>query len=176
MTRTRMHRPGFTLLELVIAMGIGTVLMGMLAVVMARVLVANAAAERHGEGIAALGRLGEQFRRDARAAADAKTEKSAGQPTRLRFDRLDGTQVEYEIAEAGLRRVVSAAGRVQHREMFVLPRMKILGWNEDFDATGEISLIVGRTDLRGDHEQAIASRFSISAPLGRDRRYGGSGQ
>lgn len=171
MKRRPSRTSGYTLIEMLVAIAIGTVLMGMLGAVVSRVLAANEAAGQHLEGIVALGSLGEQFRRDVRAASDATVVKEGGQIRRLQLNGLDGDQIEYEIAETGLRRTVSRSGQVQAREVFVLTGMKVLGWNEDFQESGEISLLVGRLVRRGDDDRALGNQFSIAAPLARDRRW-----
>jgi prepilin-type N-terminal cleavage/methylation domain-containing protein len=174
MKRPIRRTSGFTLIELLVALAMGTALMGTLAAVVSRVLVANAAAGEHLEGIVALGRLGEQFRSDVHAASAANLEKESGQIRRLRLEGPDGERVEYEIVETGLRRAASRSGEVKSREMFVLAGMKVLGWNEDFQTTGAVSLLVGRLARRGDDNAAIRNQFSVAASLGRDQRLKGS--
>jgi prepilin-type N-terminal cleavage/methylation domain-containing protein len=163
-------RTGYTLIELLIAMTIGTALMGTLAVLMARILSSNAAVKEHLQSVAALGRLGEQFRRDVHAATAAEVD---GEVRRLRLDAPGRESIEYEICDAGLNRVVLRAGQAQAREQFVLAGMKVLGWNENSASTGELALELGRLARQDQDEPTVSSTFSITAALGRERRFRG---
>jgi hypothetical protein len=140
---------------------------------MHRVLMANSAAGEHLEGVVALARLGEQFRRDVHAASAAKIEKDGDQFRKLELDDSSGGQIEYEICPEGLRRTVLRSAQPQARELFVLAGMKVQGWNEDAATTGELAMRISRLARRGADETTTGRPFSIAAAVGRDRTLGG---
>ncbi len=167
MRRTCAHKAGFTLIEMLISMAVATSALGLLAATVSRVLTANDTAREHLQGITSLGRLGEQFRGDAHAADTARLENVDGQARTLHLGLEDGSSVEYAIDAAGLRRTLSVDGQVTHREMFVLPGMQVLGWNDDFETAGRLSLRIARLVHQGDDVQALGKQFSIDAATGR---------
>lgn len=158
-----MKRPsGITLVEVILAIVIATSVMGVLAAVVSRMIASNAAAHEHLRTVVTLGRLGEQFRRDAHASHRATIEESNDEPARL---TLHGEgSIEYEITPAGLERVATNAGRPEHRDLFVLPGMKFLGWQMDDDGR-EISLVIGRLARPQSEDATLGGRFSIVASL-----------
>lgn len=80
--KTCPKRTAMTLVELLFALFIATAFVGMLAVMMARLLASENSSTRHLEGMVSLAQLGEQLRRDAHAASDARIEPLDSQPDR----------------------------------------------------------------------------------------------
>ncbi len=173
MKRPRSAHAGYTLIELLLAMSIGTVLMGILAVTMSRIMTSNAAVGEQLQSITNLGRLGEQFRRDVHAATSAQVGRDGEIVRRLQLASTEDAVIEYEICDAGLNRVARRGGEVQGRDQFALNGMQVLGWNEDSATTGQVTLDVGRMTHHGELEPTVATRFSITAGLGRDQKIGG---
>jgi type II secretory pathway pseudopilin PulG len=153
-----------TLVEVVVAMSIATALIGVLAAAVSRVIVSNAAAQEHLQTVVTLGRLGEQFRRDAHGANQATIEEVKDQPARLKFAAEADRTIEYEITPAGLARVVTSGDKTQHRDLYVLGGMKPLGWKLDADGRA-ISLDMGRLARPQDGDTTLGGRFSIVASL-----------
>jgi type II secretory pathway pseudopilin PulG len=168
------RRSGITLVEMVVAITVGAVLMGLLGATVSRVLVANSLAGEHLEGLVALGQVAQQFRRDVHSATHAEVKNAAGSPQRLVLDADDGSQIEYQIEPTGLRRTVTQSGSVKHRETFILPGMKVIGWNDDFQTTGELALIVGWVARQGHDDGTLRNRFPIRASLAINRQWKGS--
>jgi len=160
-------RAAFTLIELLVAMVLGSAVLGLLAATMSRVLTGSRSAQDHLQAATSLGRLAEQFRDDVHAAASAHSDRVDNEPARLILERGDDTRVAYAIDPAGLARIETASGAVRRRELFALPGMKVLGWNDDSASTRRVSLEVAR--LAGDHDEVVKTRLSIEALLDADR-------
>jgi prepilin-type N-terminal cleavage/methylation domain-containing protein len=167
------HRAAFTMPEMMISLLVAASLLGLLTATVSRVLIAHGAACEHLENLVSVGRLGEQFRSDVHAAQSATTEPLGAQVRKLRLDLGTDELVEYEIEPAGLRRTLSVDGQIWHREMFVLPGMGVLGWNDDFKTSGRLSLRLGRLPHGSDDSAAPVSEFSIDAAIAADGRLRG---
>ena len=164
----RTRRIGMTLVEVVVAMTIGTAVIGLLAAAVSRVIQSNAAAQEHLQTVVTLGRLGEQFRRDAHAATAATIEEGKDQPARLKFAAEADRTIEYEVTPAGLARVVSGGGKTEHRDLYVLAGMKALGWKLDEDGRA-ISLDLARLARPQTDDPTLRGRFSIVASLASEK-------
>jgi type II secretory pathway component PulJ len=160
----RARRVGITLVEVILAMAIATAVVGVLAAAVSRVIQSNAAAQDHLHTVVTLGRLGEQFRRDAHAALDTSIEEINDRPARLKFTTEAGRTIEYEITPDGLARVASGGDHAEHRERFALVGMKPLGWRLDEDGRA-ISLDLGRLARPQSDDATLGGRFSIVASL-----------
>jgi type II secretory pathway pseudopilin PulG len=158
------RRGGMTLIEIIVAMTIATAMIGLLAAAVSRVMMASAAAHEHLRTVVTLGRLGEQFRRDAHASHRSTVDASNDQAARLTLEAGPNRTVEYEITPQGLRRVASTADKATQRELFVLPGMKFLGWKSDEDSRF-VSLVIGRLARPGSEDPTLGGRFSIDASL-----------
>ena len=102
-------RSAYSLVEMVFVIGLGAVLMSVLAILVTQVLAANTASREHAEGITIIGSLAEQFRRDVHSAS--AIDRQAGPPERLQISRADGTRIDYEIIDGGVRRDELATAR-----------------------------------------------------------------
>ena len=158
---------GYTLLEVMIAMMLGSVVLSLLAATMARVLGGSQLAQDHLQGSLAVARLAEQFRDDVHATRGVRGERADGRPTSLVLELRDGVSVTYSIDPSGLLRAASVGETPRSRELFFLPGMKVLDWNDDSASSRRVSIDIGRlSDER--HPHAIRSRFSIDAVLAND--------
>ena len=121
-TRRRAARRGMTLIELSIAMGVGSVIFGLTVTLFASVLRSERSARGHLAETNTIGRLAAQFRRDAHEARSAEV-TNIGEPAAktLRLAGSAGSQVEYRWVEGGLRRTRTQADQPPQRETFLLP-------------------------------------------------------
>ncbi len=158
---------GMTLVELVIATGVAIAILGILATIVTRVMAVNAAAADHLSSLVAVGRLGEQFRQDAHAAASAERDATGG-VERLRFALADRT-IEYTLAAAGVERVVLKNNQPVARETFVMPHMRATGF-DDRAPPDEVTLLVARVARPAGGVDTLHKAFPITARLGRDAR------
>jgi prepilin-type N-terminal cleavage/methylation domain-containing protein len=156
-------RGGFTLLELMLAMLIGGAILSAGGVLMARVIRANAEAAEHLRGVVGLGRLGEQFRRDVHASTAATVVETAGQPQRLRLRLSGDVEVEYAPAPGCVLRTEAAGGQQRSRDAFVVGSMKALGFQVPVDASGAVSIVIGRPARRPGLEDVVSGKFEITA-------------
>ncbi len=159
-----MKRRGLTLVEVMVSLVLATFVMGTLVVVVSRLLVSNSTAQDHLQNLTTLGRLGEQFRRDAHVATEVRVENGDDQPACLTFQAADEPAIAYTIVPEGLQRVVTAGDEVRGRELFVLSGMKPLGWQLD-PKRPEIAMSIGRLARPGSADDRIAGTFSIAAAL-----------
>lgn len=159
------NRTAMTLVELLFAMFVATILTGTLAVVMFRVLSSEDSTARHLETIVALSQLGEQLRSDAHAASDARVEPLDGQPRVLHLDLPDGKTVQYTIDDCGADRLAERAGQVVSRERFTLAEMRCLAWQDEIASSRRVSLVIGRLARQGDDPTAVKSKFTIAGSL-----------
>jgi type II secretory pathway pseudopilin PulG len=158
------RRRGMTLVELMLAMFVATAVVGMLAAIVSRIMMANAAGRDHLQTVVALARLGEQFRRDVHEARGASVVPSDGPASRLKLDAGANRAIEYEITPAGLARRVLIADKVQKRDLFILPGMKCLDWKIE-DGGRLVSLEIGRLDRPTSDAAVVATRFPLVAAL-----------
>jgi type II secretory pathway component PulJ len=155
---------GISLVEVVIAMAVGIAMLSVLAATVAKMVHASAASREHLQTVATLGRLGEQFRRDAHLAQIATIDDAGDGPARLELAGEAGRTIRYDITPSGLQRVAAAAGEPERRELFVLPGMKFLGWTMDEDHR-EVSLAVGRLARPASENEVLRGQFSLTAAL-----------
>ncbi|QDT88474.1 PulJ/GspJ family protein [Gimesia algae] len=111
--------PGVSLVEVVVAMGIASVLMGISMTTIHTVL----RAERETSKAAWLGssfqRFSHLFRADIHAAVDARFPGAGG--TEIILQKADNQSVQYRIEQHQIFRVVTSQGEVAHRDVFYLP-------------------------------------------------------
>lgn len=157
-------RRGMTLLAVLLAIVVATAVLGVLGAAVSQVIVADQATHEHLQTVVTLGRLGEQFRRDAHQARQVVIEEAQDQPQRLILTGQDDATIEYEITPAGLRRVAQTRDEAAQRETYLLPGMTFLGWKED-DAHRELALLVGRLARTPDQEPKLRGQFAIVALL-----------
>jgi hypothetical protein len=153
-----------TLVELMVAMFVATALVGMLAAIVSRILLANATAREHLQTVVTIGRLGEQFRRDVHAAQSASLVEANDAPPRLKLSNDAQRTIEYEISPSGLARVAVTAGKPVARELFVLPGMKFLDCKID-EGSRHVSLSIGRLSRPQSDAATVAGQFSLVAAL-----------
>lgn len=160
-------RHAMTLIEMLFGIFMATILTGMLAAVIYRLRTADDASVRRLEATVALAQLGEQLRRDAHAAAEARVELLDGQPRVLRLPRPDGSTVQYTLDEWGVERLLKASDQVVSRERFNLPEMRCQRWQDQVQSPDRVALVIGRLARRGDDLAAVKSTFTIEAALPR---------
>jgi type II secretory pathway component PulJ len=111
--------PGVSLVEVVVAMGIASVLMGISMTTMHTIL----RAERETSKAAWLGssfqRFSHLFRADIHAADDVRLPAEGG--TEITLQQPDKRSVTYRIDQHQIFRVVTSQGEVAHRDVFYLP-------------------------------------------------------
>lgn len=180
------NRVGVSLVEIVIVMGIASVMLGLGIYTVHLLLKAERhvkAAVWHGDS---LSRLSYQFRRDAHAATSVQI---GGQ------DKKDDDSVELDLpaertvrysADAGrVVRVAQAAGETRHQDVFPLPKGSAIRF-ETADDGPQLSLVINRVLVPGvtTDDQANADKSAteprrttrIEAVVGRDHRFGPAGR
>jgi len=162
----RPRRRGLTLIELVMTIGIGSVVFGLTVTLLASILRTERTARQHLAETQTIGRLAHQFRRDAHAAASAELAPAANSgPATLRLAMQDGSQVDYQWAEGGLRRTWSPANRSPSREVFVLPSAAAASFELDHAPSAQFAIL--RLESRPSDPHGRAGRkLRIEAKIG----------
>jgi Tfp pilus assembly protein PilE len=155
---------GMTLIEMVIAMSLAAAVLSTLAVIVTRMMAVQSLANDHLSTLVTVGRLGEQFRDDAHAAASAGRD-AAGGDQRISFALADRT-IRYTVAEPGIERVVLKDDQPVARDTFMMPLMRVIGF-DDAAASGEVTLLVARVAPLATAEAPPARPFPITARLNR---------
>jgi prepilin-type N-terminal cleavage/methylation domain-containing protein len=127
------RRRGYSLVEMIVVITVGTVLVGIAVTTLASVLHASRAIDDQVHRIATVRRLADQFRNDAHAAwntqsLNAKGEEDPNGTAGRRFELAPGRQVTYEFQSNAelqcdtVERTEKVDQTVQSRESFILPK------------------------------------------------------
>ncbi len=165
-----MFRRGYSLIEMLVVITVGSVIMG----VGAGVLPVLMHAEQTGRDRAAeariLARLAEQFRSNVAAAVRQTT--GAGQGER-RFVMAGDRLTTYRVLPGEVRRNERVAGKPVRHESYVLPS----GWSAAITVQGEpapavMRLVVADDVFAGNGAPPAAGReIRVAAALGKDHRF-----
>ena len=170
MRRSTSRSAGLGLVDVLVAIVVGTALMGVPMATMSRVISSNSTASDHLQSTVVLAQLSEQFRRDVHAAIEVRADQATGPAQTFIFQLSPAERVEYEVSDGALRRTLFSADQVRHREVYVLPGMKVLGCEVHPENRGEVALLVGRLAPMGLDPTAVRSRFRIVAYVAHERR------
>jgi type II secretory pathway pseudopilin PulG len=166
-------RRGSTLVEVLIAMLLGSTALGLLTTTMAAVLRRADSAGNHLDAMSGLARLGEQFRRDVHQASSARTVREMDEPGYLMLERPGGVSVAYRECPAGVLRESVRDKVVTARERFGLPGLEVAHWKAGTSPGEQVVLEMDREAALGT-SSAAQGRFTISANLGSNLLSGGS--
>ncbi|MGD9719847.1 MAG: type II secretion system protein J [Pirellulales bacterium] len=167
MRRNRRRWPavarGMTLIELILAMGIGASIMAVTAGVLARAVAANSSAAEHLHDLTALGTLGQQFRRDVHAASAATSSNDdTGQPGLL-LETPSGGQIRYQVVSSGMTRLETTKGQADRREAFTLSGLRVVGFRGETGGAGPIAIVLARITQRPDGQTVVGAQFELTA-------------
>jgi prepilin-type N-terminal cleavage/methylation domain-containing protein len=171
----RSARRGYSLIEMLAAIAVLTVVLGASTALIDRLLKLDRSARAHRDDWATAGRLARAFRGDAHAAAFALTppgaERSAAE---LRLRGPSGHDVVYEFDQGTITRLELVEGLPARGETFRLP-----GRLGHFELRHEGSRGLVALDLAwptGRPELGVARSFRVVAALGLDHRFEGVGE
>ena len=172
--------PGASLVEVVVAMGIASILMGLSITTLQTVMRAERASSKAVWLGASFQRFSRQFRADIHAATDLKLEKPADQEsTELIIQKPDGQQVKYQIQEFRINRMVSQDQQRIHQDTYYLPEgsqahfIRQQRLNQAGITILEPALVSstsGRDVKNEDKQAALSNEFSIRSSVGHDYR------
>ena len=160
-------RRAFTLIEMLFAITIGSVLMGIAVSLLIVLLGAEQSGRAHAERSASLQRLADQFRRDVHAAVgepDANAKDRHG----CRLALPDKAGVQYAVGVGGVSREEQVGSKVVRRESYSLPKNCTAAFAIDRTTspwTLSLTIVPNDASLRNAHE------IRIDAVLGRDHRF-----
>jgi len=154
---------GMTLIEMMLAMVISTVVVTVLGITVSRMLLSNGVAHQHVQTVTTLGRLGEEFRRDAHAAAQVALE-GPDDARQLALTVEANQKIVYQFVSGGVERLVSQDDQLRRRDSFLLPGMRPLAWTFDQNRR-EVALEIGRLARPSSDDETLRGQFSILAKL-----------
>ncbi len=161
-------RRGFSLIEVIVAMVIGSTIFGLSIELLMLAKRETAIGSERTNSTANLTRLGEQFRADVHAAETILQEKRPDGRVRWTIKMPDDKRVEYESNADGLHRTEYHGEKVHARDLFALPaagtRIKL----KPADKPVAAMLIVKRASSAPDNSE---SELRIEAQVGRDLRF-----
>jgi prepilin-type N-terminal cleavage/methylation domain-containing protein len=163
----KVMRRAFTLIEMIVAISVGAVLMGIAVSLLLVLLGAEQSGRTHTERSESLRRLADQFRRDAHAAIG---EPMAGSEDRhgCRLRLADNCSVRYAIHAGEILREEQSGAKDVRRESYALPKdstAAIVVDRTTSPPTLSLTIVPDDASLRSGHE------IRIDALLGRDNRF-----
>jgi len=160
------RRAGYSLIELVVVMTVGAMMLGVAVGLLAMLLRTECAARDHLYHCTVLGRLADQFRRDAHAANAGNVDG----PQRMQLELALNRTVTYHRRPGRIVRVEQVGQTAERRESFALPPAATASFEVHIDTTPTIaSLAITRTT--GESGQLPSATLRIDAVLGSDHRF-----
>jgi prepilin-type N-terminal cleavage/methylation domain-containing protein len=166
-------RRAFTLVEVMIAMLLGSAALGLLTTTMAAVLRRTDSAANHLDAMTGLARLGEQLRDDVHSASSARAVSGVGKPGSLVLEKSGGVSVTYRDCPGGVLRESIRDKVVTARERFGLPGLEGAHWQAANSPGEQVVLELARAAPSGTGPTG-QGRFTVTANLGSNRSPGGS--
>jgi hypothetical protein len=171
-TRRRPRR-GFSLVELLVAIGGVAITLGICITLLHSLLRLDRAARGHLAETSAVGRLARQFRQDVRAATRSNAKPDAAG---LELAMPDEGIVEYEARPGSLLRVERKGDQIVRREAFRVhrggtPRFATEGENDDL----RVSLVLASLEESPSPGSGPSRAIRIEARMNRDGQLDGLG-
>jgi prepilin-type N-terminal cleavage/methylation domain-containing protein len=161
-----MRRSAYTLVEMLTAISVGSVLMGIAVSLVIVLLGAEQSGRTHAERSESLRRLADQFRRDVHAAVGETAGAEDRHGCRLRL--ADNTSVQYTVGGNGVSREERADSKTVRRESYVLPKewTAVVAVDRATNPwTFSLTIVPDDASLRANRE------IRIDALFGRDQRF-----
>jgi len=114
------RRRGFTLIEMIVALGISSMLAGIAVLMLHALLKSHNAGREHLEYCRTINRLAEQFRGDVHAAQKTSPEVNEG-VFDLLPDSADGAKIRYQCLQDRIDRSELKDDKVVRQESYMLP-------------------------------------------------------
>ncbi|MBN2580409.1 MAG: type II secretion system protein [Pirellulales bacterium] len=159
---------GFTLIEMLVIITIGSLLAGFAVVLLHGVLVAQKTAQQSQEHSTVFRRLADDFRRDVHAASES--EVGAAALTLRGFAPPTGARrVRYEVHDHEILRVEDGENGAARRESYFLPKNHSATFRENAEPSARVIELVLTLPEKPSPKSWSAS--NVEAVLGSDRRY-----
>jgi prepilin-type N-terminal cleavage/methylation domain-containing protein len=162
-----MRRRGFTLVEMLVVMTVGSVMFGIGVGVLHLLFQIERAGRDRVQQTRVLARLAEQFRADVNAA-ERPISAQGNRPSQWQFAMTGDRLVTYRALPGRLDRDEQVAGKLVRQESYALPTGCSATISVEREAKPPVaSLIIAResTPLAAGHEMRVAAR------LGKDHRF-----
>ena len=165
MKNKRLSRIGFSLIEVGLAMIIGSVLFGAAVILFSRLLTAQGQQRTNNEQLVQYAHLAQLFRDDVRAAVDA-SRRGEEDHTTLALDLRDGRRVSYTVQKQSLQRELRSGENLEHRETFRLGPNAVELQVVDRGGAQHAALSITRKE-----EDSARLLMEVTAIVGRDHRF-----
>lgn len=170
---------GFTLVEMLVAMMVGSVIAGLGVTLIGSLLRAEGAGRRHLAETRSLERLAKRFGADVHSASDfaapVRDARLEGAQSLGVFRAAENSSVEYQLRGEDLIRCVSQGGALVRQEVFSLPDMHLARIvAEPSRAPRMLLLLIERSEgIPPPRFAAVRDGWSVVAELDRDSRVAG---
>jgi hypothetical protein len=157
-----------SLLEVVVVLGVQTILLATAVGLIGRLLQAEQAGRKDLQALMSVDALAVQFRRDANAASEASIVETKGTSAGIELALSADRRATYEVREGSVQRVERQAEEVLHREAYRLPRT----WSVSFQELSERPRRMLRMTITvpgADETSPNSPRLTCDTALGRDR-------
>jgi len=175
----RRHAAGMTLIEVLVAVTLTSIIIGTVSVLLHNVWQAESAARHHGADSQAVADLSRQFLRDVHAShivadaqhepADAATDQSSHAATdQSRLLQLSGDRtVAYEATADRVARIERQGDRVARRETYRLPPGTTVAWESgEINHHPSMSLLINRPLDSAEREFSDRRTLRVDALVG----------
>ena len=166
----RAARRGFSLVEAIVAMVVGSTIFGISVELLALATRETSTGRDQSLSTATLSRLAEQFRGDVHAAEAVSQAKKGDGQILWTLKMPEDKRVEYEPRADGLRRTEYRGDKVHARDAFALRADGIRLELKPTEKPDEATLLIKRDGTATD--DAAGYELRIDARVGRDLRFG----
>jgi hypothetical protein len=168
-TRNTPSRRGISIIEVLIVFTCLSIGMGLCAVTIQLLMRLDADGQARYRSQVVLERLARQLRGDAHSAANAEVEAAKnGKPAMLKLSLGAKHVVTYEPGKLGVARIESRDGNVVEREQYLLPVIRVIGFEMRADAGRQfVALVVSRFNKHSG--SGVNRQLETVALVGKDR-------
>jgi hypothetical protein len=159
----RSDRRGYSLIEMVLAIGGVTIIIGLCAGLLHTLLRLDRSGRESLNDSTSLARLARQFRQDVRASSKVRLEPD--RPDSIGLVREGGPAVSYRVEEGRLLREEKDAETTRRREAFLVGHPGPVR----FEVEGGLVRVVIPRDKGGERLSPGRSAVAVEARLGKDR-------
>jgi prepilin-type N-terminal cleavage/methylation domain-containing protein len=171
----RNHRRGFTLMEMLVVITVGSALLGTTVATLVTLHRTNGTFNDDVHSIAAIHLLARQFRDDAHAAINTAALEDKDGVAGRRFEMAPDHVVAYEFRGGVIDRIETVGGIVQSRDSFFLPTGSVASTAAAANAdAGIVALVIVPATPPASASVPTRSRYAamrIEAVLSRDHRF-----
>jgi hypothetical protein len=165
------HRPGSSLIEMLVVMAVMVTVMTLLAMVADGLLKVERKGREHQARTVALFILARDFKADVRSCEHAELPDADPAKTALLLTRSDGTRITYERTRGQLVRVERVGDTVRRQEVLLVARDRDPRFEIESAGKGEGRVVVMKLRERAKDERENARELFMEGVLGAGLRF-----